>query len=130
MTFEEYAEIAKKTAVYPGIGHGTIYPVLGLGGEGGEVAEAVILGVVATLQLEGKLGTILETFKKNIRDRGGILDEHHKEKVKKELGDVLWYIWATGHEFGITLDEIARTNAEKLAARLANGTLHGSGSER
>ena len=39
MTFEEYQKLSRKTAHYPKIGENFVYPVLGLTGEAGEVAE-------------------------------------------------------------------------------------------
>lgn len=109
MTFDEYSKTSEKTAIYPGFGHGCVYPVLGLCGEAGEVAEQ---------------------FKKMIRDNNGEVNREFKERIKKELGDVLWYIWAVGFEVGVTLEEIAIGNVSKLADRQARGKLGGSGSDR
>ena len=39
------------------------------------------------------------------------------DKLKDELGDVLWYIWACADELGLTLTEIAEFNVNKLAKR-------------
>ena len=41
MDFETYQKQARKTAIYPDLGHNNIYPTLGLVGEAGEVAEKV-----------------------------------------------------------------------------------------
>jgi NTP pyrophosphatase (non-canonical NTP hydrolase) len=109
LTFEKYAEFAKRTAVYPGIGSGNVYPLLGLCGEAGEVAEA---------------------WKKMIRDKGGKIDLEFLTTIKKELGDVLWYLWAISHELGFSLEDVARTNMHKLLDRKSRGTIHGSGNDR
>lgn len=103
MTFNDYQAAAKKTAIYPEQ-HRVIYPALGLAGEAGEVAEKV---------------------KKWIRD--GNLDP---DAVKKELGDVLWYVAAVASDLGLTLDEVASANVQKLESRAARGTLGGSGDNR
>jgi len=72
------------------------YPTLGLAGEAGEVANIV---------------------KKIQRDHGGVINEEIRTKLKDELGDVLWYISACADELGISLDEIAAFNVNKLAKR-------------
>jgi len=109
LTFKQYDEWAITTAVYPGIGHGTLYPVLGLGGETGEV---------------------LEVWKKIIRDNSSELNRESRERIKKELGDVLWYVKMCAHEIGSSLEEVAQANIDKLNLRRQKGTIHGSGSDR
>lgn len=96
MTFEEYQSAASKTALYPRRLENLEYPTLGLAGEAGEVANIV---------------------KKIQRDHGGLLTEETREKLKDELGDVLWYISACADELDLTLGEIAAYNVDKLAKR-------------
>jgi len=109
MTFEEYQKESKKTAQYPSIGSGFVYPTLGLVGEAGEVAEKV---------------------KKIFRDKGGVVDEETKNLLKKELGDVLWYLAQVSSELGISLDDVAKTNLEKLFSRLERNKISGDGDNR
>jgi NTP pyrophosphatase (non-canonical NTP hydrolase) len=96
MNFEEYQAEAKQTALYPRRLRNLEYPTLGLAGEAGEVANIV---------------------KKIQRDFGGEITEETRQKLKDELGDVLWYISACADELGLTLAEIAEFNVEKLAKR-------------
>jgi NTP pyrophosphatase (non-canonical NTP hydrolase) len=96
LSFEEYQEAAARTALYPRRSENLEYPTLGLAGEAGEVANLV---------------------KKIQRDHGGQLTEEMREKLRDELGDVLWYIAACAHELGLTLSEIADHNVNKLAKR-------------
>lgn len=96
MNFEDYQTEAKQTALYPNRLNNLEYPTLGLAGEAGEVANIV---------------------KKIQRDFGGEITEETRAKLKDELGDVLWYISACADELGLTLEEIAEFNVEKLAAR-------------
>jgi len=70
MDFQVYADQAQKTAIYPNIGSNIRYPALGLIGEIGEVAEIV---------------------KKVERDSGGTYSPETIDRLKKEIGDVLWY---------------------------------------
>ncbi|MBX7219366.1 MAG: nucleoside triphosphate pyrophosphohydrolase family protein [Blastocatellia bacterium] len=109
MNFNEYQQLAKRTAMYPNLGDNILYPALGLCGEAGEVAENV---------------------KKMIRDDGGKLSEKRRELLKKEVGDVLWYCAMLADELGFTLGEIAELNIAKLSDRQARGVIQGAGDER
>ncbi|MEJ7622490.1 MAG: nucleoside triphosphate pyrophosphohydrolase family protein [Pyrinomonadaceae bacterium] len=96
MNFEEYQSQASQTALYPRRLSNLEYPTLGLAGEAGEVANIV---------------------KKIQRDHGGVINDDTRLKMQDELGDVLWYISACADELGLTLDEIAGFNVNKLAKR-------------
>ena len=113
MTFEEYETRCGETALYPATpavaGKVSLYPVLGLVGEAGEIAEKT---------------------KKLIRDKGNTLDESSRQEIGKELGDVLWYLCRCANEFGFSFDEIARRNIEKLSSRKERNVLHGDGDNR
>jgi NTP pyrophosphatase (non-canonical NTP hydrolase) len=80
---------------------------------------------ICTAGLGGETGEVLEKLKKYVRD--GTLD---LEILKKELGDVLYYLTYIGRAFGFTLDEIIMANVNKLNDRLARGTMRGSGDLR
>lgn len=96
LSFEDYQNQAKQTALYPNRLKNLEYPTLGLAGEAGEVANIV---------------------KKIQRDFGGEITDETRAKLKDELGDVLWYISACADELDLTLQEIAEFNVEKLAKR-------------
>ena len=68
--------------------------------------------------------------KKVIRDKNGIFDDESKRGIKKELGDVLWYISNLCTELNFNLDEVALQNLEKLKLRAAKGKISGSGDDR
>lgn len=109
MNFQEYQEKSRKTAKYPEAGHNFVYPVLGLAGEAGEVAEKV---------------------KKIIRDKNGVVDDEVRESIQKELGDVLWYVAQLSTEFGLSMDSVAEGNIEKLRSRFERGMINGNGDNR
>jgi len=110
MELSDYQRLSRRTAVYPtSAGSPLTYPVLGLTGEAGEVAEHA---------------------KKLIRDDGGELTPERREAMGKELGDVLWYVAQLATELGLELDEIAQANLDKLLSRQQRGVLSGSGDER
>lgn len=109
MTFNDYQDDSRKTALYPNVGNNFVYPTLGLSGESGEVAEKI---------------------KKVIRDKGGIIDEITKQEIKKELGDVLWYVSQIASELGLSLEDVASENIKKLFSRLKRGKINGNGDNR
>ena len=84
------------------------------------------------LGLAGETGEVLEIIKKMIRDKGGVFEttQEDREKLKKELGDILWYLSAIAYYNDIELEDIAKTNLEKLASRQKRDKIHGSGDDR
>ena len=110
MTFEEYQKKALSTVLSTGDEFkDLLHWVLGITGEAGEVAEKV---------------------KKIIRDKNSVVTEDDKKELAKELGDVLWYIAVFANDLGVSMDEIAQTNLDKLASRKERGVLGGSGDNR
>ncbi|HMB25959.1 MAG TPA: nucleoside triphosphate pyrophosphohydrolase family protein [Patescibacteria group bacterium] len=109
MDFNEYQKQSRKTALYPDLGNDFVYPTLGLTGEAGEVAEKI---------------------KKVIRDDGGEISEEKRQEIKKELGDVLWYVAQLCTELDFSMNEAAEYNLEKLFSRKKRNTLHGDGDNR
>lgn len=61
-----------------------------------------------------------------------IRDDHDidLEALKKELGDVLWFVAALAWYYDFDLSDVAIANIEKLASRAERGTIGGSGDER
>ena len=103
----KYQEQTRLTAKYPKE-KGLDYCTLGLVGEAGEIANKV---------------------KKVIRDNRPV-DDAFKADMKAEIGDVLWYIARLADELGISLQEVADYNMEKLLSRLERGVIGGSGDNR
>ena len=102
MNFDDYQKLAISTAIYPEE-YKIIYPTLGLCGESGEVAEKI---------------------KKHVRDGKSL------NGLKKELGDVLWYIAALAEDLGISLQDIAELNIQKLSDRKERNVISGDGDNR
>jgi NTP pyrophosphatase (non-canonical NTP hydrolase) len=78
----------------------------------------------------GEAGEVQGKIKKIIRDNGGYINAESKIEIKKELGDLLWYIASMCDNLGIKLEDVAQGNIEKLQGRRDRGTLHGSGDNR
>jgi NTP pyrophosphatase (non-canonical NTP hydrolase) len=109
MNFDEYQREARTTAQYPDMGKNVYYPTLGLAGEAGEVAEKI---------------------KKLMRDDHGLLTPDRRAALKKELGDVLWYVAALCAELDLSMNEVAELNIAKLRDRKDRGAIQGDGDNR
>lgn len=96
MNFDDYQHDANRTAA------GTTGPL-----------RLAIFG----LGLAGEAGEVVDYLKKGL-GHGHAIDP---EVIKKELGDVLWYLAAIAGEFNLSLNEIAAANVAKLRARYPNG---------
>lgn len=111
-SFNAYQVWSKETAVYPIENEKEKYAYLALGlvGEAGEAAEKI---------------------KKFLRgDDGEIFSDERREDMKKELGDVLWYIARLSDELNIKLSDIAQLNHDKLTSRKKRGQIKGNGDNR
>lgn len=104
MTFKSYSETANTTAIYSEEVK-IFYPLLGLSGEVGEVMNKV---------------------KKFYRDKTPL----DKQDLKKELGDILWYLNAVCKDLNIDFEDMAQANLDKLLDRKKRGVISGSGDER
>ncbi len=97
MNLNEYQELALRTAGNHGDFDRTLmYTALGLNGEAGEVAELI----------------------KKAFFHGHDLD---RDKLMKELGDVLWYLAVMAHALDMSLEEVGQHNIDKLARRYPEG---------
>lgn len=105
MQLNDYQNEAIKTAV-DGEYDEIMYRAIGLGGESGECLNQV---------------------KKIFRDDYGRLTRDRQDKLRSELGDVMWYIAALAHSLDLTLEEIALDNLVKIVRRREENTLSGSG---
>ena len=107
--FNAYQTESRKTWGIVPMNHPIVYPTMGLVNEAGEVA--------------GKI-------KKIFRDKKGQITEEDRQSLKKELGDVLWYLTQICTELDLTLEEVAEANITKLFSRLERGKLRGDGDNR
>lgn len=108
MTIDDYQIAAMKTAQY-GAGTKVNYPILGLLGEAGELANK---------------------YKKVLRDDNGVITETKKEDLIMELSDVLWYCAAIASDLEVGLDMVCQKNLTKLKDRRERGVIQGSGDNR
>lgn len=71
----------------------------------------------AALGLTGEAGEVAEVIKKHLF-HATPLDQ---DALVKELGDCLWYVGAFATVLGLSLDDIATRNVEKLRRRYPEG---------
>ena len=114
MTFDEYQQAALKTDSFTKVtrdlsNDGFINKILGICGETGEFADKI---------------------KKIRRDHGGKLTDADIEELKKELGDILWYVATTADYLELSFDDIAEANIAKLADRHKRNKISGAGDNR
>jgi NTP pyrophosphatase (non-canonical NTP hydrolase) len=71
----------------------------------------------AALGLTGEAGEVAEVIKKHLFHDTPL----NQEALAKELGDCLWYIGAFATVLGLSLDDIAQRNVDKLRKRYPEG---------
>ena len=71
----------------------------------------------ALLGLAGEVGELCDHYKK-FKHQGHDLDYNH---MAEEAGDVLWYLAEIADALGLTLEDIARRNIDKLRKRYPDG---------
>ena len=69
------------------------------------------------LGLAGEAGEVADMIKKGVYHQHGV----DREEVKKELGDVLWYVSAICGDLDLELSEVMEANIEKLKQRYPDG---------
>ena len=97
------------------------YQALALGTASPEslVDERTMLNAAA-LGLNGEAGEIADHIKK-VMFHGHPLDDATRDKIAKEIGDILWYCAMGAKGIGVPLSVIARMNVEKLKKRYPEG---------
>lgn len=83
-----------------------------------------------SLKLNGEAGEVAEEFGKALRDDNATITPERRAKIRKESGDVFWYLARICREMGFDPREILDENIAKLRDRKARGVIKGSGSER
>jgi len=101
MSLNDFQQRAHATSKNTQIGgDGLLYPVLGLVGESGELANKV---------------------KKIYRDKGGAWDTASRVDLTRELFDIQWYVAEIATQLAVDLDSICRAGLTKLSDRANHG---------
>lgn len=78
----------------------------------------------------GEAGELLEKWKKIVAYKEGKISEEDLRLIKKELGDVVWYVAVMAHSLGLSFQDVMDLNIKKLADRKVRGVQKGEGDER
>lgn len=81
-------------------------------------------------KLCGEAGEVSEEVWKALRDDGGEFTDDRLIALRKELGDVLWYVSQLHNELGLRMERTMEMNLRKLQDRKERDKLRGSGSDR
>ena len=84
---------------------------------GFEILDRDIMAVWNALGLAGEAGEVADHIKKGVFHQHGI----DLEKLKKEIGDTLWYLAALCTTLDLDMSSIMQANIEKLKVRYPNG---------
>lgn len=106
----DYANWTITTAIYPSCGNR-------------DLPEAMYLG----LGLAGETGEVTDIIKKMYRDGP---EKKHIDKLRGELGDVIWYWARLCDALYFNPSELLAENMAKLSSRKDRGVLGGSGDNR
>jgi len=95
-----------------------------------DVETGITFDDYCLLGLASEVGELLGIVKKVYRDRNGEASPEIREKIKLELGDILWYLTQVATSTGFSLQEIADANTSKLVDRRSRGAIGGDGDYR
>ena len=76
--------------------------------------------LTASVGMCAEAGEFTEVVKK-IVFQGKPVNEDNLFHLKRELGDIMWYVAQACMGLGVTFDEILEMNVEKLASRYPDG---------
>lgn len=117
MTLTEYQERAMTTCMPSSYNFG--YMILNLVGEVGELSSKIAKQI-------RKGNMTIKNCNLEMED-GKYMAVETDEEMKKEAGDILWQLSSLCKVLGWRLEDVAKMNLEKLAARKKAGTIDGSG---
>ena len=115
----KYVEFVRQTTSQPSLD----YPTLASRLSELEVRDDCNVSqlLTAALGISAEAGEFTEVVKK-IFLQGKPYNEDNAFHMKRELGDIMWYVAQACMALDISFDEILEMNVEKLSARYPDGT--------
>lgn len=93
--------------------------------------------------LSAEVGELHDKIAKSVRKENASIDDNRlyltddievasdiMDGIKKELGDVLWFVAGVADVLGWSLEDVAQANIDKLADRQKRGVIIGNGDNR
>ena len=115
----KYVEFVRQTTSRPSLD----YPTLSARLSELEVKDDCNVSqlLTAALGISAEAGEFTEVVKK-IFLQGKPYNEENAFHMKRELGDIMWYVAQACMALDISIDEVLEMNVEKLSARYPEGT--------
>lgn len=110
MTFNDYQKQALTTAIFN--------------------PDPLMDKTIWAMGIAGEAGEVIEKWKKIVAYKEGNISSQDELELKKELGDVVWYVALLAHSLGFSLEEIMELNLSKLTDRKKRGVTKGAGDNR
>lgn len=110
MTFDEYQKRALTTAV--------------------PNSDSLMDKTIWVMGVAGEAGEVVEKWKKIVAYKDGKVSAEDKAELKKELGDVVWYIAVLASSLGLSFEDVMKLNVSKLADRKKRNVIKGVGDNR
>lgn len=122
MTPNEYQKEAHTFAIYP---HPICYEDFG-----GQMVTHELDYTYPVMGLVEEAGEVAGKFAKAVRDDSGHISDDRKTAIKKELGDVCWFVAELSTLMGFDLEDVMKSNIDKLTSRKNRNVISGSGDDR
>ena len=113
MTFDEYQKQALTTA-YTNPKH----------------KDTLMDQTVWAMGIVGEAGEVIGKWKKMVAYNEGTITDEFLQDIKKELGDIVWYIAVLANSLDISFEEIMEVNLNKLKDRKERNVIKGKGDNR
>lgn len=110
MTFDEYQKKALVTAI--------------------KHPDPQMNKTIYAMGVSGEAGELLEKWKKIVAYKDGVISDDDLVEIKKEIGDVMWYLAVLADSLGLSMQDVVDLNIEKLASRKQRDVLKGAGDNR
>jgi len=111
MDFDEYQKVALTTAF-------------------GSYDDKNFQRTIWAMGIAGEAGEVIEKWKKIVAYKDGKYTKDELNELKKELGDVVWYIAVFAESLGLSLNDVMQLNVKKLQDRKKRGVIKSSGDNR
>jgi len=115
--FEKYKQFVNEVTSQPSKGHTPFIDRLMELHENGLPTERLLTAAVGMCAEAGEFTEVV----KKIVFQGKPVNEDNLFHLKRELGDIMWYVMQACMGLGVSLDEVVEMNVEKLLSRYPEG---------